>query len=35
MQFGDFIKYQEMDVQIQTFTYKEWNTLRNCSFKWY
>ena len=22
MQFGDSIKYQEMDVQIQTFTYK-------------
>ena len=29
------LKYQEMDVQIQTFTDKDWNTIQSYPFKWY
>ena len=29
------LKYQEMYVQIQTFTNEDWNILHSCSFEWY
>ena len=29
------LKYQEIDVQIQTSTDKDWNVLHSFSFEWY
>ena len=29
------LKYQEIDVQIQTFTDEDWNILHSRSFEWY